>query len=99
MNVINFISLVDPAATKHDIRGLDIVIRLSKHILGCDWPQLTADDESWLKYDKNQMDDNDNVVINFVSPRQIDNHRFDSDDENNEDASSDSDREYLFQDV
>lgn len=39
--IINFFNLIDSKLCSHEIRGLNIIVRLPKKALDCEWPRLT----------------------------------------------------------
>lgn len=58
--VINFFGCIDPEYTSHELRGLNIIVRLCKSV-PLPWPRLTKDTEKkrWLTYNYNfiRLDD------------------------------------------
>lgn len=67
--MLQFFGSIDAEYTSHDIRGLNVVVRLMKTVVGWTWPQLTAEHVKchWLSYNYNAInsDDFDMGIENF----------------------------------
>lgn len=54
MNVLNmnFLGGVNPELTSHEVRGLNVVVRLVKAFKGFAWPRICFESDKylWLKY-------------------------------------------------
>uniref|UniRef100_A0A336LWA6 RNA helicase n=1 Tax=Culicoides sonorensis TaxID=179676 RepID=A0A336LWA6_CULSO len=97
--VINFFGLIHPKSASHQIRGLNLIIRLPKQILGVNWPRLHYEDDKFgnVKYNLDTMkilaDDFEPNLISTkrVVPTDFDNEMEDDDDEDelNDDGSND----------
>lgn len=55
--LIEFYTLIDPCLTSHELRGLNIVVRLAKKVFQHDWPRLTVGKERsvFIKYSTEQI--------------------------------------------
>lgn len=55
--IINFFGTVDEMYTSHEVRGLNVVVRLVKSTSEWAWPQLIAENVKchWLSYDYNAI--------------------------------------------
>lgn len=67
--IINFFGCIEPEQTSHEIRGLNVVVRLKKSITFVSWPHLMKFNErtQWLKYDYNNIHIDD-IHLDIISP-------------------------------
>lgn len=61
MLVLHFFGAIDPEHTSHEIRGLNVVVRLVKTVPDWPWPYLTSEHKkfNWLSYDYNAIKPDD----------------------------------------
>lgn len=59
--VLHFFGSIDAEHTSHEIRGLNVIVRLAKTSVDWAWPQLTAENVKmhWLSYDYNAIQTDD----------------------------------------
>lgn len=59
--VLHFFGSIEAEYTSHEIRGLNVVVRLMKTIVGWAWPRLTAEYVKchWLSYNYNAIRSDD----------------------------------------
>lgn len=55
--IINFFGLIDTKLVSHQIRGLNLIIRVPKQIVGISWPRLHKEDDKFsnIKYNLDTM--------------------------------------------
>lgn len=64
--LINLFGCINTEYTIHEVRGLNVYVRVLKSLKGFDWPRLTAsaDRYRWLKYNLNAIElDSTNIKI------------------------------------
>lgn len=66
--ILNLLGSIDPKTVSHEIKGLNVVIRLKK-IVFQKWPRLLKDSTkySWLKYNFNAFD---SIEMDYIMPQQ-----------------------------
>lgn len=59
--MLRFFGCIDAEYTSHEVRGLNVIVRLKKTVEEYAWPQLTATNEKchWLSYDYNAIKSDD----------------------------------------
>lgn len=59
--MLHFFGSIDAEHTSHEIRGLNVIVRLAKSSVDWAWPQLTAENVKmhWLSYDYNAIKTDD----------------------------------------
>lgn len=60
-NILNLFGCVDAKFTSHEVRGLNIIVRMNKTLAGIHWPRLvqSPDKNQFIKYKMDQLDTDD----------------------------------------
>lgn len=64
--VLHFFGSIDPEYTSHEIRGLNVIVRLVKIVPDWLWPHLTSEHKkfNWLSYDYSAINSDDPYIYN-----------------------------------
>lgn len=99
LTIINFFGIIKPNLVSHQIRGLNLIIRLPKLCPGLSWSRLTIEKDKFphIKYNLNTMNPLDDDFIP-IRPNEKNKDDYDSDDDIDSDAQVDTDNELSMDD-